>query len=127
MGEVYLMKFTGEKLRAVLIGQRESVTLVRADGTERHGISARYAATEIEGAAVTGYGSNGIVVRIITDDAPRRGPFATPHDIAAVMAAFPRLPHADKNPQDPGAKEWAPQPTFSHTGHAGKVSTVHFG
>ena len=121
------MKFTGEKLRALLIEQWESVTLVAADGTERRGISARCAVAEIEGAAVTGYGRNGIVVKIVADDMPRRGPFATRRDIAVAMADFPRLPHADKNPQAPGAKEWVPQPTFAHTGRAGKVSTVHFG
>ena len=121
------MKFTGEKLRAVLIAQWESITLVAANGTERRGIGARYAAAEIEGAAVTGYGSNGVVVKIVEDDMPRRGPFVTRRDLAAVMTDFPRLPHADKNPQAPGAKEWAPQPTFAHTGHAGKVSTVNFG
>jgi hypothetical protein len=121
------MKFTDEKLRARLNTQWESVTMVAADGTERRGISARYAATAIEGAAVTGYGSNGIVLRIVADDMPRRGPFATRRDIAVAMAEFPRLPHADKNPQAPGAKEWVPQPTFAHTGHAGKISTVHFG
>jgi hypothetical protein len=121
------MKFTGEKLRALLVAQWETVTLVAADGTERRGISAPYAAAEIAGAAVTGYGKNRVVSKIVADAALRRGLFATRRDIAAAMADFPRLPHADKNRQVPGAKEWAPQPTFAHTGRAGKVSTVPFG
>jgi hypothetical protein len=121
------MKFTGEKLQARLIKQTESVTLVAVDGTERRGISARYAAAEIAGAAVTGYGSNGVVVKIVSDDLPRRGPFTTRRDLAALAKDFPRLPHTQKNLQAPGAKKWVPQPTFAHTGHAGKVSTVHFG
>ena len=119
------MKFTGEKLRSLLIAQTETVTLVAADGTERHGIGAQYAAAEIEGAAVTGCGSNGVVVRIVPDDMPRRGPFATRRDLVAAMKVFPRLPHAQKKPHGPMG--WAPQLRFAHTGHAGKVSTVHFG
>ena len=35
------MKFTGEKLRALLVAQWESVSVVAADGTERRGISAK--------------------------------------------------------------------------------------
>ena len=127
------MRVKGEKLRALLLaqwsrspgqaGSAPSVTLVAPDGTERR-ISARIAADEIAGAAVTGYGSAGIVSRIVSDDISRRERFATRRDIAAAMSNFPRLPHADKNHQAPGAKGWAPQPTFAHTGHTGKVTTV---
>ena len=114
------MKVTSnEKLRALLVAQREAVTLVAADGTERRGISARSAAAEIAGAAVTGYGSHGVVEKIVA----RRRP-AIPPDIRAAMTDFPRLPHVHKNPQTPGAIVWVPQPTFAHTGHVGKVTTV---
>ena len=121
------MKLTGENLQAVLTAQREAVILVRADGSEYHGISARYVASQIAGRAFTGYGNRGVVQKVKADDAPRRGPFATRHAVAAVMADFPRLPHVEKNPQDPGAKQWAPQPVFAGTGQTGKVSTVHIG
>jgi hypothetical protein len=82
------MKLTGDKLQAVLTAQREAVVLVRADGREYHGLSPRFAAAEIAGGAFTGYGSRGVVQKVKADDAPRRGPFATRHDIAATMAAF---------------------------------------
>lgn len=118
------MKITGEKLQALLGRQWESVTLVAADGTERRGISAKIASAEIAGGAFTGYGRSGIVERVVANNAPRRGPFATRRDITAVMADFPSLPHA--TPQAPGAHSFVPEPRFAHTGHAGKISTVHF-
>lgn len=127
-GKVYLnVKLTGERLQAALNAQREAVTLVRADGKESRGISPRWAAGSIVGAAFTGFSKNGVVWKIRADDAARRGPFATRHAVAAVMADFPRLPHVEKNAQDPGAKQWAPQPVFAGTGQTGKVSTVHIG
>ena len=43
-----------------------------ADGTERRGLGARYAAAQIAGAAFTGYGSNGIVLKIVADAVPWR-------------------------------------------------------
>jgi hypothetical protein len=117
------MRVKGEKLRALLVAQSESVpsvTLVAPDGRERR-ISARAAAAEIAGRAFTGYGSsNGIVARIVADDAPRREPFAI---FTAVRAAVPRPPHAQKNPHGP--LKWAPQLRFAHAGLMGKVSTVH--
>ena|ERR1017187_3730057 len=117
------MNWTGEKLQARLVAQPETVTLVGADGTERR-VTAQYAATEIAGKAFTGYGKNRVVMKLVAADAPRRLP-AIPREIRAAMTGFPRLPpHVKKNPQVPGAKQWAPQPTFAHTGHAGKISTV---
>jgi hypothetical protein len=121
------MKLTGEKLQTALIAQLEVVTLVRANGTVSTGISPRLAASVISGAAFTGYTKNGVVSKIIADAAAPRGPFATRYDVAAVMAAFPRIPHAQKNPQAPGAVAWVRQVSSTRTGHAGKVSTVHFG
>jgi hypothetical protein len=107
------------------MGQRESITLVSVDGREYIGISPRYAAREIAGVAFTGYAKSGVVLKVVADDAPPRGLFATRYDIAAVMADFPRLPHAQRNAQDPGAKLWVSQPVFAGTGQTGKVSTVH--
>ena len=112
------MKWTGEKLQALLATQPEAVTLIAA-GTERR-ISARDAVAEIAGGAFTGFGKNRVVLRIIADDAPRREPFAI---FKAVRAAVPRLPHAQKKLHAPLG--WAPQLRFAHAGLIGKVSTVH--
>jgi hypothetical protein len=122
------MKWTGEKLQALLAVQPEALAFIGADGTERR-ISARDAAAEIAGGAFTGFGQNGVVWRIVADDAPRLEPFAI---FKAVRAAVPRLPHATKNPQaipdligDRPKRVWAPQLRFAHAGLMGKVSTVH--
>lgn len=121
------MKYTDDKLQAALRRQLEAVVLIDVDGSERHGISAQYAAGFIAGRGFIGYGKSGVVECVRAVDAPQRGPFATRHDVAAVMADFPRLMHAGKNPQDPGAKHWVQQPVFSSTGRPGKVATVHLG
>jgi hypothetical protein len=121
------MKFTGDRLGAVLEGQIQTVTLVDSAGVERHGISPRFAAAQIGIGEFVGYGRNGMVERIVSTRAPRRGPFVTGRDLAVIASAFPRLPKVQRNAQDPGAKEWAAQPTFAGSGQAGKVSTVHFG
>ena len=119
------MKFIGDTLRKALRGQRETITLVHADGCAHHGISPTWAAERIAGAAFTGYGRNGVVSKVVADELPRQGPFATKYDVKVVMSDYPRLPHVDKNPQAPGAAIWAPQPVFANTGVAGKTATVH--
>lgn len=120
------MKFQGETLQQRLRQQRETVTLIDIDGQERRGISARYAADSIVGRPFIGHGKNGIVTCIRATEAPRRGPFATTFDMKAIMRSFPRLLRAaEKTPQDPGAKQWVPQPVFSNTGSTGAIDTVH--
>ena len=119
------MEIKGEKMQALLIAQWETVTLVAADGTERRGISPKFAAAEIAGRAFTGYGSDGIVREIRADDMPRRGPFARRRDVTAVMSEFPRMPHVQRNPHPPLG--WSPQLRFVPTGHAGKVTTLFKG
>jgi hypothetical protein len=122
------MKIRGEKLRALLAAQFDTVTLVSADGTERRGISAGIAAAEIAGKAVTGFGSRGIVSRIVPNNVPRHGPFATRRDLAAMahhkqeQRRVRRLPRA--TPRAPGAHSFVPEPRFAHTGHAGTVTTI---
>ena len=118
------MKLTGDKLQAWLARQREGVRVVSADGSERHNISPSYAASEIAGAAFTGYAKNGVVLIVVADDAPRRGPFAPRRDLRLVMAEFPRLPHVQKNYQPPGSKRWVPQPIYAAAGRRGGPSTV---
>lgn len=120
------MKLTGNKLEKVLRAQEgEPVTVVFMDGSTRAGISARYAATLVAGGDFIGYSRNGIVEKMVDVVAPRRGPFATKCDLAAVAAAYPRLPHASKNPQS-GRLEWAEQPLFARTGQTAQVATIHF-
>ena len=118
------MKARGEKLRAILAQQQESVTIISSDGRQRCNISAHHAAREIAGGGFTGFGKRGIVLVIVADGAPRPGPFAPPSGIRAVMQAFPRLPHVDKNVQKPGAKKWVPQPVRARTGRMGREATV---
>lgn len=121
------MKLTGEKLRAVLLTQVESVTLVDPCGNERRGISPRYAADSITGGEFIGYARAGVVEKVVAAKAPRRGPFATSRDVAAMMAGFPRLPRVTRNPQNPGAGHWIQQPAHAQTGQIGKITTIHFG
>ncbi|MCL4395831.1 MAG: hypothetical protein M1482_13690 [Chloroflexi bacterium] len=118
------MKVRGDKLCALLMRQRESVAIVSADGRRRDNISARYAASEIDGAAFTGYGKDGVVLKVVADDAPRRGPFVTRRGLRGAMADFPRLPHVEKNTQSPGAKEWVQQPVYAGTGRSAGLRTV---
>src|SRR4051794_12571980 len=121
------MKVTGERLIELLESQRETVELVDPAGTTRRGISSRFAATEIAGGEFVGYGRGGLVERVVSTQAPRRGPFATRQDLAVIGGDFPRLPHVQKNTQARGAKEWAPQPAFAATGQRGQFRTLYLG
>lgn len=69
------MKLTGDKLQAALNSQQETVIVVRGDGSETRGISPMWAATTIVGAVFTGYARNGVVSKIVADDARRPEPF----------------------------------------------------
>jgi len=118
------MKFTGEKLRKLLLEQREAVSFVGVDGVERYAISPRYVAAALRGASFTGFGKNGLVVRVVADSAPRRPAFVTKADMAAVMAAFPRHARVHRNLQEVGGALWKTQPSFSGTGRVGKLVAV---
>jgi len=118
------MKFTGHGLEAVLTGQRDPVLFVEADGREAHNVSPRYVASVIAGREFTGYGKNKTITMVVATAVGRRS-FAMRADIAAAAAAgIHRLRGVKKNPQEPGAKLWKPQPAFANTGQAARFSTI---
>jgi hypothetical protein len=115
------MKREGDRLQQRLRQQRETVSLVGADGVERHGVSAKYAADFIMGGEFIGYGKNGVIDYVKAMDAPEQGPFATRRDVTAIMRSFPRLPDVHKNKQQAGAKQWVEHPDKAKLGCGGSL------
>lgn len=119
------MQFEGGQLAAILDGQSDRVALFDSSGAYREDVEPGVALKIATAGPFVGIG-HGKRIRYIRPAGASvqwHGPIR--RDIAAVMVDFPRLPHA--TPKEPGAHSFVPEPRFAHTGHAGKVSTVHFG
>ena len=120
------MKFTGEKLQKILNSQTGSLTL-----EDRHGgiydrcevlVVANYALHN----SCTGFGKFGHVYRVVSNDAPRRQPFATRLDLVKELTTFRRLPRVTRAYQEPGALTWVPQLVDADSGRVGRTSTINF-
>lgn len=123
------MKFEGDALQQRLRDQAATVVLVDVEGCERANVSARYAAGYIAGRRYVGYGKNGVVLSVVSVDAPKRLPMylsLRPGPLApCLLAAVQNIKPCGKH--NPDRMTWEQRPEFSNTGNAGAIETVHVG
>lgn len=116
------MQFAGQELKEILRNQSLAVEVVAADGSRKNNISSQYAADVLVTDDIIGIG-HAKRIRYIQPANLRRQVFASRCGLVAAKQPPPRMKPVKRN-ETAGRLDFAPQPSFAQTGHAGRVHRV---